>query len=916
VAIGAAADPLAHLASLGISGLSPIAAKADAEGRLPVEAGARDGAKIALAARAGAPFEVRDARSGVTVRVSLEGARDVRGEVRDGLALYRGALEAGDVVQRAGPYGTEDYALLAHRPEQGLLRYRLELGVGAAGLRLIGPVLEVLDANGTPRLRVRAPWVVDAAARRSRPGLHVEGCAFDDDPRAPWGRTPVAPGRASCGVVVRIDESVRYPAVVDPAWEATSAMIAARSNHVSSTLASGRVLIAGGYGLSSAELFDPATATFSATGSMAFARGDATATALASGLVVVIGGTSNADRADVYDPATGTFSLSANATASPRFYGRSALLPSGKILVSGGKGEASAEIYDPATRSFGATASMKVARAGHALTTLPASSPKRGFVVATGGTAVASAELFDPVSQTWTLAPGMMADWRAFHAAYALADGTVLVAGGRTSSPTGTISAERFDPVGGTFLAAAPLHSAQFDAFGATAGAKFLFIGNGASAEVFDPSTSAWKSVGPHLVARNGPALSALLDGRVLISGGDTAAPSAEIFDPTTPVFAANGASCTSPAECASSFCVDGVCCERACTEACFACASRLTFRADGTCAATSGGLDPHGDCGSTPGACVGPYCDGAGRCKPAPAGTTCGKSACSAGVAQDAPACDFAGTCVAGASSPCPSGICAGDLCGVPCASDADCGLGQRCTGGICFTLRANGAACATATECVSKQCVDGVCCSGASCVHGCATDLDCLPGRHCQSGVCLAGPANGAACAADAECGSGHCVDGVCCDGACDGQCEACDLVSSRGQCTAVFGAPRGARSPCAGSGAPCDAVCDGWRRYACHLPGASRTCGDYRCDGAGACFTGCDSDAKCAEGLVCSDGACVAGADVAPQTTSCAFDARRPTSPERLAAGLALAGLLAAWRRARACRARSGAPEQPPA
>src|SRR6266446_1381728 len=57
-------------------------------------------------------------------------------------------------------------------------------------------------------------------------------------------------------------------------WALTSPMMTARAAHSSTLLANGRVLVAGGYdygtntAFASAELFDPATGTWSPTGSM------------------------------------------------------------------------------------------------------------------------------------------------------------------------------------------------------------------------------------------------------------------------------------------------------------------------------------------------------------------------------------------------------------------------------------------------------------------------------------------------------------------------------------------------------------------------------------------------------------------------------------------------------------------------
>jgi len=76
-------------------------------------------------------------------------------------------------------------------------------------------------------------------------------------------------------------------------------------------LATGRVLIAGGRStdgefLLSAELFDPARATFAATGSMHNLHVGAMATVLESGQALIAGGRSS--YADLYDPMAGTFS--------------------------------------------------------------------------------------------------------------------------------------------------------------------------------------------------------------------------------------------------------------------------------------------------------------------------------------------------------------------------------------------------------------------------------------------------------------------------------------------------------------------------------------------------------------------------------------------------------------------------------
>jgi hypothetical protein len=87
-------------------------------------------------------------------------------------------------------------------------------------------------------------------------------------------------------------------------------MVGARLNHTATLLPNGKVLVAGGTGssfaLASAQLYDPASGTWSPTGSMVSARTGHTATLLSNNKVLVAGGlgTSGPRRdAEIYDPS-------------------------------------------------------------------------------------------------------------------------------------------------------------------------------------------------------------------------------------------------------------------------------------------------------------------------------------------------------------------------------------------------------------------------------------------------------------------------------------------------------------------------------------------------------------------------------------------------------------------------------------
>ena len=104
--------------------------------------------------------------------------------------------------------------------------------------------------------------------------------------------------------------------------------------------------------LDSAELYDPATGTWSATDNLNDERADHVETLLPNGMVPVAGGTNlEIDTAELYDPATGTWSLTGSLNTMRKDHAATLLL-NGMVLVTGGalshRGAlASAESYDP-----------------------------------------------------------------------------------------------------------------------------------------------------------------------------------------------------------------------------------------------------------------------------------------------------------------------------------------------------------------------------------------------------------------------------------------------------------------------------------------------------------------------------------------------------------------------------------------
>jgi hypothetical protein len=175
------------------------------------------------------------------------------------------------------------------------------------------------------------------------------------------------------------------------------------------------------------------------------------------------------------------------------------------------------------------------------------------------------------------------------------------------------------------------------------------------------------------------------------------------------------GASCQVSSECVSAFCVDGVCCNNACTGACRSCA---LAGSRGTCMPTaSGAADPRAICAPEAVTTCGRSgkCDGAGACQRYPTGTICAVSSCVGDTFTAAATCDFQGICRAPPSVSCAPYGChaSAGRCNAGCPSgDAICAAGYYCAGDeSCFPKKDAGVACGSHHECQSRSCVDGAC-------------------------------------------------------------------------------------------------------------------------------------------------------------------------------------------------------------
>ena len=234
------------------------------------------------------------------------------------------------------------------------------------------------------------------------------------------------------------------------------------------------------------------------------------------------------------------------------------LLETGQVLITGGCAGrgcdpilASVELYDPASGSFRPVAAMAKPRAGHAAVALP---DGRVFVAGgwTGESATATAEVYDPGTGRWTSA-GEMSVARMGPIAVPLPDGRVLIVGGepRTGGPVAT--AEIFDPTTSTFSTVGRMQIPRGSLAAIRLGDGRVLVTGGhrargevlRSAEIFDPATGEFQPTGNMTVPRHKHAATLLPDGRVLIIGGSDSRDyrgryvTTEIYDPSMGEFSA-----------------------------------------------------------------------------------------------------------------------------------------------------------------------------------------------------------------------------------------------------------------------------------------------------------------------------------------------------------------------------------------
>jgi hypothetical protein len=316
-------------------------------------------------------------------------------------------------------------------------------------------------------------------------------------------------------------------------WTPTNDPGELRELAAAAKLPDGRVLIAGGEGyqgvLTLAELFDPTTNTYTTVAPLHRPRDQATATTLLNGKVLVVGGTAQNVQAvplasaELYDPATNTWTYT-GPMAQARFGQQAALLQDGRVLIMGGTPDAQnqlqeCEIFDPKTNRFTVTGSMAVGRRySNAVTLLT------GNVLEAGDDA--GAEVYNVSTGTWSATQAQVASIFAMPLAL-LPDGTVLAAPSVVPNYRG--AGQTYDPATNAWTATGPSLGRYYAGVATLKDGSVLIAGgctyscsqqSVATAVRYIPSKRLFVNVASMNEGRENQEAVMLNDGRVLMQNG------------------------------------------------------------------------------------------------------------------------------------------------------------------------------------------------------------------------------------------------------------------------------------------------------------------------------------------------------------------------------------------------------------
>jgi hypothetical protein len=380
-----------------------------------------------------------------------------------------------------------------------------------------------------------------------------------------------------------------------------------RALHTSTLLGDGRVLVAGGNSgaedLSSAEIFDPVSGAWSATDSMTLSRREARSILLPTGEALVVGGY---DSATISHDSSETFDPSANggvgAFQSPRpmtygVYGHSlSLLGTTHVLLTGGEQNFSAGLA-PQDQRFDVAAQAWTALPVGALRAYAASVATATGVVTFGGCqddgfncAVAAPSVLHYASDGAQSSLGPMPGPRAYLGAVRLSDQRAIVVGGTANGFTPSSEVHVFGLLAPGEACSTAVSCATNQCVD---GVCCDDPCEGECEACVGVLTSLEDGVCGPVVEGTDPQDECLDDGAACVRTGLCGVGACAVHEPGACVLLP----CAAEDECASGFCVDGLCCDDPCDESCESCLAASTGEVDGVCAPIPRATDPEAEC-------------------------------------------------------------------------------------------------------------------------------------------------------------------------------------------------------------------------------------------------------------------------------------------------------------------------------
>lgn len=236
--------------------------------------------------------------------------------------------------------------------------FGMAMEAGPGGRVLVAGGCTGLNSNGCTGVTARVEYYNPATGKwAALPAMHVARGSLSAT-LLRNGQILVAGGINAAGNPIASAE------LFNPAtgkWTLTATMNVARDEHTAILLASGNVLVAGGEGpngsTAKSEIYNPSTGKWALSGNLNTARQEHTATLLMNGNVLIAGGnyaTANQtivlSSAEIYNASTGTWSKT-GSMANARVGHSATLLPSGNVLAASGSNAnndlVSCEVYTP-----------------------------------------------------------------------------------------------------------------------------------------------------------------------------------------------------------------------------------------------------------------------------------------------------------------------------------------------------------------------------------------------------------------------------------------------------------------------------------------------------------------------------------------------------------------------------------------